>query len=146
MTRFRGSGRRRFVRNFQRQTVFITADMNDDEHDDLWLLLGKARKPVASPFFSRNVLRAIREEQPERGTVWHGWLLAHWRKAALAMIVVLIATSIEFAPKHDPTAALDPLDQAAQEVASSPDFSVIENLDALLASEDNDVWLADSTH
>ena len=117
----------------------------NDEHDDLWQLLGKARKPVVSPFFSRNVVRTIREEQQDRGTAWHGWLIAHWRMAAVAMAVILIATSIEFAPQDESIAALDPLDQAAQEVASSPDFSVIENLDALLASEDNDVWLADST-
>ena len=37
--------------------------MNTEEHDDLWQLLGKARTPSVSPFFSRNVVRAAREDQ-----------------------------------------------------------------------------------
>lgn len=118
--------------------------MNHDEHDDLWELLGKARQPRLSAFFSRNVLRAVRESQPEREAGWQTWLVAHWRKATLATLVILVASSVEFVPKHDPLAVVDPIDQAAQEVASSPDFNVIDNLDALLASEDNDVWLAAS--
>ena len=40
--------------------------MNTEEHDDLWRLLGKAKAPAVSAFFSRNVLRAIREAAPEK--------------------------------------------------------------------------------
>ena len=47
--------------------------MNTEEHDDLWHLLGKAKVPEVSPFFSRNVLRALRETAPENGGVL-GWL------------------------------------------------------------------------
>ena len=36
---------------------------HDEEHDELWQLLGQARQPQVSPFFSRNVLRAIRKEE-----------------------------------------------------------------------------------
>ena len=95
---------------------------------------------------AQHYLRAIREEQSESGLPWRTWLIAHWGKAALATVVILIAASIDYRPKHDNIAAVDPIDQAAQEVASSPDFSVIDNLDTLLALEDNDVWLAGSTH
>ena len=42
--------------------VYRTAMNHDEEHDELWQLLGKANQPQPSPFFSRNVLRAIREE------------------------------------------------------------------------------------
>ena len=34
----------------------------DDEKDALWELLGRARRVEASPYFTRKVLRAIREE------------------------------------------------------------------------------------
>jgi hypothetical protein len=119
--------------------------MNHDEHDDLWQLLGKARPPRISPFFSRNVLRAIREEQPERRGGWLGALWRHWRSASVAVVVLAVfaGVSIQTDRRHlaEANAALD---EAAHEVASSPDFPVIENLDMLLASDDNDVWLDSS--
>ena len=52
--------------------------MNTEEHDDLWELLGKARETKVSPFFSRNVLRAIREEEQEK-VGFFSWLRAHWK-------------------------------------------------------------------
>lgn len=118
--------------------------MNSDEHDDLWRLLGKARSTRVSPFFSRNVLRAIREEQPEHAVRWVAWLRARWAyvwaTAALAAIVITVLPATSFRSLRE--RGLDPIDQAAIEVASSPDFNVIANLDDLLASQDNDVWLA----
>lgn len=36
--------------------------MNRDDDQKLWDLLGKAEAPQASPFFSRNILRAVRVE------------------------------------------------------------------------------------
>ena len=42
--------------------------MNADDNDKLWELLGKTRQPAVSPFFARNVLRAVRQEE-EDGTV-----------------------------------------------------------------------------
>jgi hypothetical protein len=44
--------------------------MKNEEHDDLWELLGRARPVKASPMFSRNVLRAVRQvggRNPKRG-------------------------------------------------------------------------------
>ena len=121
--------------------------MNHDEHDDLWQLLGKARPPRISPFFSRNVLRAIRTEEPERGAGWFDALWRRWRgvSVAAAMLAVFAGGGIQMNQRHiaDTNAALD---EAAQEVATSPDFPVIENLDTLLASDDNDVWLDSSSH
>ena len=119
--------------------------MNHDEDDNLWELLGKARPPRISPFFSRNVLRAIREEQPERGAGWVGALWRYWRSAsvAAAALVVVAGVSIQTDRRHlaEANAALD---EAAHEFASSPEFPVVENLDMLLASDDNDVWLDSS--
>ncbi len=111
--------------------------MNTDEHDDLWSLLGKAKAPLASPFFSRNVLRAIREEAPEKRGVF-GWLRARWRLAAVGACM-LIAAGVALTPRGEQP------DQAtmllAQEVSQSPDYQVISHLDELLASEESSVWL-----
>ena len=41
--------------------------MNNEERDDLWQLLGRAKETAVSPFFSRNVLRSIREEESRAG-------------------------------------------------------------------------------
>ena len=133
---------RRKVRNFPHDRGFPLSHMNHDEHDDLWQLLGKARPPRISPFFSRNVLRAIRAEEPESKTGWFGALWRHWRRVSLAAAAIALVTSFSIQTNRREIAeANTALDEAAHEVASSPDFPVIENLDMLLASDDNDVWL-----
>ena len=111
--------------------------MNSEDHDDLWSLLGKAKAPAVSPFFSRNVLRAIREEAPEKRGIF-GWMGARWRLAAVSGFAVILA-GFALAPRADQP------DQAtmflAQEVSQSPDYQVISHLDELLASEESSVWL-----
>ncbi len=111
--------------------------MNTDEHDDLWHLLGKARVPEVSPFFSRNVLRAVRAEAVEKSSVL-GWLRRRWQVAAVGVCAVLVAGFV-LLPRPEPA------DQAtmllAREVAQSSDYQVISHLDELLASEESSVWL-----
>ncbi|MEA3211025.1 MAG: hypothetical protein QOE70_4082 [Chthoniobacter sp.] len=110
--------------------------MNTDEHDDLWKLLGKAREPKVSPFFSRNVLRAIREEQPEKSGVL-AWLRRHWQVSAISAgaFALAMVAAIQRPDQTDPLAVL------AHQVSSSPDYQVISHLDELLDSEQNSVWL-----
>ena len=48
--------------------------------------------------------------------------------------------------KHQPAAPADSLLLAAQEVSTSPDYLVISNLDELLDSERNSVWLEASAY
>ena len=111
--------------------------MNTEEHDDLWHLLGKARAPEISPFFSRNVLRALRETAPEKGGVL-GWLRRRWLVAATGACAVLVAGFVLMprAEQPDQTTML-----LAQEVSQSSDYQVISHLDELLASEASSVWL-----
>ena len=111
--------------------------MNTDEHDDLWSLLGKAKAPAASPFFSRNVLRAIREGAPEKRGVF-AWVRLRWRLTAVSACVLIIVgfalpTRVE---QPDKTTML-----LAEQVSQSPDYQVISHLDELLASVESSVWL-----
>ena len=115
--------------------------MNTEEHDDLWELLGKAKAAEASPFFARNVLRAIRESQPEKRDLF-AWLRARWRFATIGMGVVVVAAvvTVERAERADPLLVL------AVQVSASPDYQVINHLDELLDSEQNSVWLEASAY
>jgi hypothetical protein len=43
--------------------------MNHEEDPQLWDLLGRSKGATPSPFFARNVVRAVRAEIPERDGV-----------------------------------------------------------------------------
>lgn len=111
--------------------------MNTDEHDDLWHLLGKAKVPKVSPFFSRNILRAIREAAPEKGGL-SVWLRRRWQFITVSACALLVAGFVLIPRTEQPdfTAML-----FAKEVSQSTDYQVISNLDELLASEASSVWL-----
>ena len=118
--------------------------MNTEEHDDLWELLGKARETKVSPFFSRNVLRAIREEEQEK-VGFFSWLRAHWKVATVsfglvAAVAIVSVEQLERKERPDPLVAL------ATQVSASPDYQVINHLDELLDSEQNSVWLEASAY
>jgi hypothetical protein len=118
--------------------------MNKEENDDLWELLGKARQPAVSPFFSRNVLREVRNLPQERGFDFLGWLRQRWQVAALAVCVIAVALAggafIERNDEEQQIAAI------AQTVTESPDYEVIAHLDELLAYEENSVWLESNVY
>jgi xanthosine utilization system XapX-like protein len=113
--------------------------MNTDDQDDLWRLLGHAKAPSVSPFFSRNVLRAIREEKQEKRSplAWVNW---RWLTLCASVCVLVLASAM--ALRHPaPPAQADPVTVLAQQVSSSPDYQVINHLDELLASEETSIWL-----
>ena len=61
--------------------------MKDDspENDGLWNLLGKASRPDVSPFFARNVLRAIRQSASTPSP----WFVPRWLAPAAFAALVL---------------------------------------------------------
>jgi hypothetical protein len=120
--------------------------MKHEEHDDLWELLGRARPVKASPMFSRNVLRALRQLEPEKGRGFVDWLRAGWNwvavtgaAAAVICLTLSLRTSHPAASRQVAAASAD--NAALEEVLRSPDLSVIANLDMLVAMDDNDLWL-----
>jgi hypothetical protein len=125
------------LRNFASLGEFNRrTDMDRNDDQQLWDLLGSSRAPEASPFFSRDVLRRLREESPSR----HGfarWL--SWRRllpvsglvAATAAIFVAYTVTFQHpsAGENDVVAKID-----------AQDYEVVADLDNLLASEDNNLW------
>jgi hypothetical protein len=122
--------------------------MKTDEQDDLWRLLGRAKAPSVSPFFSRNVLRVIREEKQEKpglfallvgrtpSRVWRGVLLG-----ASACVLLVVSGMALRHPTRPAAPQSDAVIVLAQQVSTSPDYQVINHLDELLASEETSVWL-----
>jgi hypothetical protein len=111
--------------------------MNPDEQDELWELLGKAKTPAVSPFFARNVLRAVREQRQEKGGMF-AWLHGPWRVATIGAFALLLAS---LGLLHPTVPQNEQMTLLAQKVSASPDYDVISHLDELLDSEENSVWL-----
>ena len=115
--------------------------MNTEEHDDLWQVLGRAKQPAVSPFFSRNILRDIRAMRQERPGVL-GWLRDHWKAPVLATCAIVIVAGAAWRQQASQEAADDrQLLAFAETVSQSPDYSVIGHLDELLDTDENSVWL-----
>ena len=114
--------------------------MNTEEHDDLWELLGKARQPAPSPFFSRNVLREVRGLQQERPS-WTRFFF-RWQPLTATICLAALLTGNWIASNH--RRAEEQRQQLlvmAEKVYTSPDYGVIKDLDELLDSEKNSAWL-----
>jgi hypothetical protein len=75
--------------------------MNQDENDDLWRLMGRAKAPEVSPFFSRNVLREVRREREERPFIW-GNLRPRWAMALLGTFALVAAGAGLFLQQNQP--------------------------------------------
>lgn len=101
--------------------------MRDDHDDVLWRLLGSAKQTPVSPFFSRNVMRKVRNLKPlRRKGSWRAWLIP-----SAACLTVAVAT-LFLLPLSQPSIAFRP---------GSDDFEMITQLDQMIATEVNDAWL-----
>lgn len=124
--------------------------MKPDDNDKLWELLGNARPSAVSPFFSRNILRSIRQEENARPPLLHrltrplrrwAWQFAVAAIAAIAAIVTVAPTA--FVRHHH---AAEVQARLAGQIVGNPDYDVITHLDELVADEESSLWLDDSSH
>ncbi|HET6408836.1 MAG TPA: hypothetical protein VFG14_13205, partial [Chthoniobacteraceae bacterium] len=99
----------------------------------------------ASPMFSRNVLRAVRQLEPEEELGFFDWLRVGWNwlavSGAAAAILFLTLGLRAPSPMTQPVAVAVVDNAVLEEVIQSPDLSVIANLDMFVAMDDNDLWL-----
>jgi hypothetical protein len=106
--------------------------MNREEDRPLWDLLGRSKGPTPSPFFARNVVRAVRVETSEK----HG-LMAWFNLRRLvpafsgaAIVAIAVFTFQVLQPRHrSPHRGLTSAEVQDSEVAADLD---------LLASNDDD--------
>lgn len=117
---------------------------NLDDRDDLWDLLGHARQPEVSPFFARNVVREARALGREPSG-WVEWIFRSWQVRTAAMCALAITLGASIYGGHTargPVSEDAQLMTMAKKVSASPDYQVIGELDELLDSEQNSVWLS----
>ena len=126
--------------------------MNTDDNDKLWELLGKTRRPTVSPFFARNVLRAVRQEEEARpvrtffsrlSRSLHRWT---WQVAiaGTCAVAVLITVGPGVISRHHHRAAAKAT--YVRQIVGNPDYEVIKHLDELVADEESSLWLDDSVN
>jgi hypothetical protein len=110
--------------------------MRREDDPRLWDLLGKAETPALSPFFARNVVRQIRNENGRRTNIF-SWFdprkLIPASAVALALMVTLLST-------HFPTT--DTSADFPETVAriDPQDYDAVADLDDLLATDDDNLW------
>ncbi|MBV8900419.1 MAG: hypothetical protein JOY92_09960 [Verrucomicrobia bacterium] len=115
--------------------------MKDPEQDELWALLGKARRVEPSAFFSAKVLAAVRQVDARRRSFWRNWIsfgLPGAAAGAVAVFLAVLALPIQhskkvFVPKPIIVSQAEP-----------SDVEVIADLDYDMASEESSVWLDSS--
>jgi hypothetical protein len=127
--------------------------MNADDNDKLWKLLGKTRQPAVSPFFARNVLRAVRQEEQEgrpgrsflsrmnRSMHRWSWQLAIGATCALAALITVSPGGLVRHHHRAPAEAT-----FARQIVGNPDYEVIKHLDELVADEESSLWLDDTVN
>ena len=127
-------------------------EQRDPQKDPLWQLLGKAKAPEVSPFFARNVVREIRALQSRPSGaggagVLAAWIRRSWKLVSVGSLTAVAAVVITFgtvATHH--RAPVEAVAAASQTPAvNSGDYEVISNLDTLVASENSNVWLDDTS-
>jgi hypothetical protein len=107
--------------------------MKREDDSKLWDLLGHSAEPKISPFFARNVLRKIREEQPEAAPR-RSWL-PQWLVPIAGMAVVIVAALTfpsHLVERNHPRASAE-----VSPTAEAQDNDLLADLDDLVGSEDN---------
>jgi len=122
------------LRNFGGPREFnYRSDMDRNDDQPLWDLLGSSATPEPSPFFARNVLRRLREESASRP----GWL--KWRRllpvSGLVAATAALFLAYTFTFQRPPAGEDDVITKI-----DAQDYEVVADLDNLLASEDNNLW------
>ena len=113
--------------------------MKREDDQQLWDLLGRTAEPKLSPFFARNVTRAIRQPSASRLSWLRTWLgprtLIPAAGLAVAMVAGLMAT-------HYSSHQIKPGDAIPDVLAKidPQDYDVVADLDELLAPDENNLW------
>ena len=108
--------------------------MNREEDRELWDLLGKSAAPTLSPFFARDVVRAIREH-PDWTERVRGWFRPRIL-APLAAVAVLLASAALVA-NHSVRSDKRQVETIASIEPDGQDADLIADVDDLVVGDDD---------
>ena len=108
--------------------------MNREEDPQLWDLLSRSKVAEPSPFFARNVLRAVRQERLHTGTIASWFQLRRLIPSfsALAAVVIAVFTLHTLRTPHSSSGR----DKIVS--ADVPDSELAADLDVLSDDDDSD--------
>lgn len=111
--------------------------MKREDDQQLWDLLGQAAEPELSPFFARNVVRAVRQ-RPQGGAWFRGWFELRRLLPAAGIAAAVVATLLAI---HRP-AIQRPGENASDVIAKidPQDYDVVADLDELLVTDESNLW------
>jgi hypothetical protein len=111
--------------------------MKRDDDQQLWDLLGHAAAPKLTPFFARNVVRAVRQ-QPHRFESLRDWFELRRLVPVSGLAVALIAAIMVF---HHPVIRKSS-DSTPDVIAQidPQDYDVVADLDELLVTDESSLW------
>jgi hypothetical protein len=114
--------------------------MNDPERDQLWSLLGRAKRDEPSPFFAAKVVASVRKVKEDRRRFWANWVrfgLPGAVAGALAVFLTVFSVRVEHKTESKPVIVTQ---------NEPSDLELIADLDSALSSEESSVWLDSSPH
>ncbi|MBV9617622.1 MAG: hypothetical protein JO201_00285 [Verrucomicrobia bacterium] len=111
--------------------------MKREDDQQLWDLLGHVSEPRLSPFFARDVVRAVRHRS-DRFAWLRGWLYPRKLVPAAGLAAAAVAALLVI---HRPPVRT-PVENAPDVVASidAQDYDVVADLDELLVTDENSLW------
>jgi hypothetical protein len=110
-----------------------------EREDDwkLWDLLGRSAEPKLSPFFSRNVLRRVRQDA---GFLAHARNWLSFRRLAAASAVAIVVIWVAIAGHHSAPQASPASEPDVVAKIDPQDYDVVADLDELIAWDENNLW------
>jgi hypothetical protein len=111
--------------------------MKREDDQQLWDLLGQASAGELSPFFARNVLRAVRQ-RPQLFDSVRSWFSPRKLVPATGLAVAIIAAIIAFHHSAIQKSADNTPDVIAQ--IAPQDYDVVADLDELLVTDESSLW------
>jgi hypothetical protein len=112
-------------------------NMEPEDDKELWNVLGRLPEPTLSPFFARNVLRAIRQNPTHFERV-RNWFRLRRLVGVSALAAALVALALVTHHPGPRTASPTDLDVVAK--IDPQDYDVVADLDELIAWDENSVW------
>jgi hypothetical protein len=108
--------------------------MQREDDPQLWDLLRHSKLPEPSPFFARNVLRAVRKEQSSISTI-ASWFPLRRLIPSFSVLAALVIAAFTFHSlrEHRPASS-----RGTVASLNAPDAELVSDIDVLSGDDDSD--------